>query len=166
MRSRQVNASHFNVYELWRISQTWHEGVNPFFESNVSPSRLSQTYCPLTLVTVATWIFSGDSGLTASSFMACLKLWSYWSWQENREHWVKVCFCRDTLLVYVWGYREKIFFKAQRCRKYDSLFSLNLSYWKLKLIFLHFFSFVALLPLCGINTVTPYRANSSQQPCF
>lgn len=51
----------------------------------ILPSRLSQTYCPLTLVTVATWIFSGDSGLTASSFMASLKLWSHCSWQKNRQ---------------------------------------------------------------------------------
>lgn len=83
--SQTSNAPHFNANELRCTSQTWHEGIKTFFESNISPSRLSQIYCPLTLATVATWIFSGDSGLTASSFIACLKLCSYWSWQENRE---------------------------------------------------------------------------------
>ncbi|TNN46859.1 hypothetical protein EYF80_042958 [Liparis tanakae] len=46
--------------------------------------RLSQTYCPLTRVTVATWMFSADSRLIASSFMASLKLCSHCSWQGCR----------------------------------------------------------------------------------
>lgn len=41
-------------------------------------------YWPLTLVTVATWMFSGDNGLTASSFMVSLKMCSHSSWQVNR----------------------------------------------------------------------------------